>query len=70
MIIIILSKNHRSLQEISFLTATNVTAKNTKLLQKVFLAAKKLLLHVAGISAVAKSFATVESLVLAAFLVK
>ncbi|KAK2356029.1 hypothetical protein QL285_093389 [Trifolium repens] len=46
-----------SLQEISFLAATNVVAKNAKLLQKVFFAAKKLLLHVAGISAVAKSFA-------------
>jgi hypothetical protein len=40
-----------------FLAATNIAAKNTKLLQKVFFAAKKLLLHVAGISAVAKSFA-------------
>ena len=46
-----------SLQEISFFAATNVAAKNAKLLQKVFFAAKKLLLHVAGISAVAKSFA-------------
>ncbi|KAK2400849.1 hypothetical protein QL285_050504 [Trifolium repens] len=46
-----------ALQEISFLAATNVAAKNTKLLQKVFFAAKKLLLHVAGISAIAKSFA-------------
>ena len=46
-----------ALQEISFLAATNVAGKNAKLLQKVFFAAKKLLLHVAGISAVAKSFA-------------
>jgi hypothetical protein len=46
-----------ALQEISFLAATNVDAKNAKLLQKVFFAAKKLLLHVAAISAVAKSFA-------------
>jgi hypothetical protein len=42
----------------SFLAATNVAGKNTKLLQKVFFAAKKLLLHVVGISAVAKSFAS------------
>ncbi|KAK2454798.1 hypothetical protein QL285_002323 [Trifolium repens] len=41
----------------SFLAATNVAGKNAKLLQKVFLAAKKMLLHVAAISAVAKSFA-------------
>jgi hypothetical protein len=40
------------------LTATNVAAKNAKLLQKVFFTAKKLLLHVVGISAVAKSFTT------------
>ncbi|KAK2362989.1 hypothetical protein QL285_088008 [Trifolium repens] len=46
-----------TLQEISFLAATNVAGKNAKVLQKVFFAAKKLLLHVAGISAVAKSFA-------------
>jgi hypothetical protein len=46
-----------SLQEISFLAATNVAAKNAKLLQKVFFAAKKMLLHVAAISVVAKSFA-------------
>jgi hypothetical protein len=46
-----------SLQEISFLAAINVVAKNAKLLQKVFFAAEKLLLHAAGISAVAKSFA-------------
>jgi hypothetical protein len=39
------------------LTATNVAAKNAKLLQKVFFTAKKLLLHVADISVVAKSFA-------------
>jgi hypothetical protein len=37
-----------SLQEISFLAATNVAAKNAKLLQKLFFEAKKLLLHVAG----------------------
>ncbi|KAK2408798.1 hypothetical protein QL285_044280 [Trifolium repens] len=41
----------------SFLAATNVAGKNAKLLQKVFFAAKKMLLHVAAISAVAKSFA-------------
>jgi hypothetical protein len=46
-----------SLQEIPFLAATNVAVKNAKLLQKVFFAAKKMLLHVAAISAVAKSFA-------------
>jgi hypothetical protein len=33
-----------SLQEIPFLAATNVAVKNAKLLQKVFLAAKKMLL--------------------------
>ncbi|KAK2417377.1 hypothetical protein QL285_039683 [Trifolium repens] len=49
--------NEYALQEMSFLAATNVAGKNAKLLQKVFFAAKKLLLHVAGISAVAKSFA-------------
>ncbi|KAK2445337.1 hypothetical protein QL285_016280 [Trifolium repens] len=41
----------------SFLAATNVAGKNAKLLQKVFFAAKTMLLHVAAISAVAKSFA-------------
>jgi hypothetical protein len=46
--------NYRTLQEISFLAAT---AKNAKLLQKVLIAAKKMLLHVVAISAVAKSFA-------------
>jgi hypothetical protein len=40
-----------------FFAATNVVAKNAKLLQKMFFAAKQLLLHVADISAVAKSFA-------------
>jgi hypothetical protein len=39
------------------LEATYVAAENTKLLQNVFLAPKKLLLHTVGISAVAKSFA-------------
>jgi hypothetical protein len=34
-----------------------VASINAKLLQKVFFTAKKLLLHVAGISVVAKSFA-------------
>jgi hypothetical protein len=45
-----------TLQRISFFAATNVAAKNAKLLQKVFFAAKKLMLHVAGISDVTKSF--------------
>ncbi|KAK2404128.1 hypothetical protein QL285_053503 [Trifolium repens] len=49
--------SEKPLQEISIFAATNVAAKNAKLLQKVFFAAKKLLLHVAGISVVAKSFA-------------
>ncbi|KAK2360226.1 hypothetical protein QL285_085514 [Trifolium repens] len=52
-----ISCSGRALQEMSFFAATNVAAKNAKLLQKVFFAAKKLLLHVAGISVVAKSFA-------------
>jgi hypothetical protein len=45
------SKKH-TLQEMSFLAATNVAGKNTKLLQKVCFAAKKMLLHVAAITGV------------------
>jgi predicted hydrolase (HD superfamily) len=39
------------------LAATNVAAKNIKLLQNVIFAVKKLSKHVVGINAVAKSFA-------------
>ena len=41
----------------SFLAATNVAGKNAKLCKKCFSQQKKMLLHVAVISAVAKSFA-------------
>jgi hypothetical protein len=40
------------------LVTTYVAAKNAKLVQNVFFAAKKLLLHVVSISAVAKNFAS------------
>jgi len=40
------------------LTATYVVEKNAKLLRNVFFLTKKISLHVVGISAVAKSFAT------------
>jgi len=51
-------KFKESLQEKRFLTATCVVVKNEKLLRNVFFPAKKISLHVVGISAVAKSFAT------------
>jgi hypothetical protein len=47
-----------SLQEKRFLTATYVVEKNAKLLRNVLFPAKNISLHVVGISAVAKSFAT------------
>jgi hypothetical protein len=50
------SMTHITLQEISFLAAIYVVAKNTKLLQNVCFATKKLLLHTVDISVVAKSF--------------
>jgi len=40
------------------LAATYVVEKNAKLLRNVFFLTKKISLHVVGISAVAKSFAT------------
>jgi hypothetical protein len=52
-----IDKYGNPLQEILFFAATNVAAENAKLLQKVFFAGKKLLLHVTGISPVVKFFA-------------
>ena len=50
--------NLLSLQEKRFLAATFIVEKNAKLLRNVLFPAKKMSLHVVGISAVAKSFAT------------
>lgn len=46
------------LQEKRFLTAIYVVEKNATLLRNVFFPAKKISLHVVGISSVAKSFAS------------